>query len=349
MVTPSKLARIPRVRSGGPEDGVSACERPASAAPPGRATLAARATRNGWAARNGWIGWAGVDRRRGGRGRAVIVPGTTVIVLGSAVCHATWNALTHRDQRVAFCWLGVTYLLTCLPLVLLLPAPAPGARPFLAASVGLHGGYNLMLMRTYRLGEFNQVYPLARGTSPLLVALAAAVVVGERLTLWHGLGVLVICAGLASLVLVGGLPGREHLPAVRAALATGVVIATYSVVDGVGVRAADGPFGYAAWLFLGQGPLVPALVLARHRGRTWSVLRPYRATGLAAGALSVTAYGLVLWAQTRGALATVAALRECSVIVGAAIGAVWFGERFGRARVVATVLVVAGIVLLNLR
>ncbi|HEX5495383.1 MAG TPA: DMT family transporter [Mycobacteriales bacterium] len=281
----------------------------------------------------------------------MIVSAATLIVLGSAVCHATWNALTHRldDQLLAFCWLGVAYLLVGPPLVLLLPAPAAPARPFLAVSVGLHGVYNLLLMRTYRLGEFNQVYPLARGTSPLLVALAAALVVGERLTPAHALGVVVICVGLASLVLVGGLPGRAHLPAVRAALGTGVVIATYSVVDGVGVRASGSPFGYAAWLFLFQGPLVPALVLARHGGRSWSALRPHRATGLAAGVLSITAYGLVLWAQTRGALATVAALRECSVIVGAGIGAVWFGERFGRARVVATVLVVAGIGLLNLR
>lgn len=285
----------------------------------------------------------------GPSGPGVIVSNVTLVVLAGAVCHATWNALAHRlpDQQVAFCWLGLAYFPVCAPLVLVLPGPAPASWPYLVASVVLHGVYSLMLMRTYRLGDFNQVYPLARGTSPLLVALGAAWLVDERLTAVRTAGVLVVCAGLASLVLAGGLPTRRHLPAVFAALGTGVIIAIFSVVDGVGVRRSGSPFGYAGWLFLLQGPLVPALTLGRYRERIWSVLRPYWPTGLAAGLLAVTAYSLALWAQTKGALATVAALRECSVLVGAGIGVVWFHERFGRTRVVAAVLVVAGIALLN--
>lgn len=287
------------------------------------------------------------ERTNGPRVSSALV---TLVVLGSAVCHATWNALAHRlPNEVAFCWLGLTYLLAGLPLALLLPAPAAAAWPYLATSAVLHGVYTLMLMWTYRLGEFNQVYPVARGTSPLLVALAAAALVGERLTPTHTGGVLVVCAGLACLVLAGGLPGRAHLPAVLAALGTGVVIAGYSVVDGVGVRAAGSPVGYAGWLFALQSPVVPVLAAARNGRRLWSRLRPHRAVGPFAGLLAVTAYALVLWAQTRGTLATVAALRECSVIVGAGIGAIWFHERLGRVRIVAAVLVVAGIALLNLR
>ena len=100
----------------------------------------------------------------------------TSAVLASAVCHATWNALAHRlpDKYVSFSWMGLGYVASCALPAGLLALPAGPSWPFLLASVAVHGAYNLLLMRSYRLGEFNQVYPLARGTSPLVVAVVAA-------------------------------------------------------------------------------------------------------------------------------------------------------------------------------
>lgn len=211
----------------------------------------------------------------------------------------------------------------------------------------LHVGYSLSLMRGYRLGEFGQVYPLSRGTSPLLVAVGAAAFAGERLAPVRLLGVVVISGGLASLVLSPRPPTRAQLPAVCSALLTGVAIAAYTTVDGLGVRRSGTTLGYAGWLFLGQGPLLPLGAAYRRRLRLWADARPHLVAGLLGGVLSLAAYGLVLWAQTRAALAPVAALRETSVVFGAAIGALVFHERFGRLRVLATVVVVAGIVLVN--
>jgi drug/metabolite transporter (DMT)-like permease len=199
-------------------------------------------------------------------------------------------------------------------------------------------------MRCYRYGEFGQVYPLARGISPPVVTILAAVFVGEHLALHQIAGVVIVSAGLAALVFVGRWPGRV---VVLAAVGTGLTIAAYTTVDGVGVRLSASPVGYIGWLMLLQSLCVPMFALLRRRDVLAKQRPRILVSGLVAGALSVLAYGLVLWAQTRGALAPIAALRETSVIFGAIIGTLVFREPFGRARIVATVLVVAGIVLLN--
>ncbi len=235
-----------------------------------------------------------------------------------------------------------------MPLVLLSPLPARASWPYLIGSVVLHVAYNLLLMRSYRLGDFGQVYPIARGTSPLLVALAGAVFVGEHLSALRLLGVLVISAGLGTLVFVGGVPTRTARPAIAAAVLTGVAIASYTTLDGLGVRSAGSVLGYTGWLFVLQGPVLPVAAAVARRGLLWRQVRPHLWAGLAGGLLSLAAYGLVLWAQTRGALAPIAALRESSVIVGAVIATVLFGERFGRWRIAATVLVAAGVVLVTI-
>ena len=126
-------------------------------------------------------------------------------------------------------------------------------------------------------------------------------------------------------------------------MATGLSIAAYTVVDGLGVRASGSSLGYIAWLMAAEGWMIPAYALYLRRGQLLSELRPFAAVGFLGAALSVLAYGLVLWAQTRADLAPVAALRESSIIVGAAIGAVFFKERFGAPRIAAAVLLVAGI------
>jgi drug/metabolite transporter (DMT)-like permease len=270
----------------------------------------------------------------------------TLAVLAAAVTHATWNAIAHgiRDQTLAFGLIGAGGIIVAIPLVIVVAAPRAASWPYLLGSVAIHVFYNLLLMRCYRYGEFGQVYPLARGISPLVVTILAATFVGEHLAVPQLAGVVVVSGGLAALVFLGAKPGRA---AFLAAVGTGLTIAAYTTVDGVGVRLSASPAGYIGWLMLLQSLCVPSFALVRRRDVLAEQPARIVLTGLAAGALSVLAYGLVLWAQTRGALAPIAALRETSVIFGAIIGTVIFREPFGRARVAATVLVVAGIVLLN--
>jgi len=270
----------------------------------------------------------------------------TLAVLAAAVTHATWNAIAHgiKDQTLAFALIGVGGIIVALPLIIVAAMPRPDCWPYLLASIVIHVFYNLLLMRCYRLGEFGQVYPLARGTSPLVVTILAAVFVHEHLAWPQIAGVLVVSAGLATLVLAGRRPGRA---AFAAAVGTGLTIAAYTTVDGVGVRLSGSPVGYIGWLMVLESLCVPMFAVVRRRDVLFKQPPRILLAGLGAGALSVLAYGLVLWAQTRGALAPIAALRETSVIFGAIIATLVFREPFGRTRIAATVLVAAGIVLIN--
>ena len=271
-----------------------------------------------------------------------------VTVLGAALFHAVWNAIAHgiSDRLVGFTLIGIA-LTGCGAGIAVVTGPPPAeAWPFLAASASLHVVYYLLLLACYQLGQFSQVYPLARGTSPWAVALVSMTVLGRSLPSVQLAGVLTISAGLISLVFIGRRPDRAQLPALGAAFATGLMIAAYTVVDGIGVQHAP-VLTYTAWLVLLQGPVVPLLAAVR-RGRDLpGQLRPVLVPGLTGGVVSVVAYGLVLWAQTRGALAPIAALRETSIIFGAVIGALFLGERLGLKRALAAAVIAAGIVLLN--
>jgi drug/metabolite transporter (DMT)-like permease len=248
------------------------------------------------------------------------------------------------DREVGFFLLNVAVAVVPLPFLPWLGLPAARAWPFLLGSVLVHLVYNLFLLRSYQLGDFGQTYPLARGTAPLVVALVSVTVVGQRLGLGEVAGILAISAGLAVLVLGQG-SFRAGRPAVLAAVTTGLAIATYTVLDGLGVRRSEATAAYIAWLFVLQGPLIAAVIASRRRG----MLRDSRSLlfpGLLSGVVSIVAYGLVIWAQSRGRLAPVAALRECSIVFGALIGAVFFHERLGPLRVVGSVIVFTGVVLL---
>jgi drug/metabolite transporter (DMT)-like permease len=268
------------------------------------------------------------------------------LVLLAAALHATWNALVKSvDDRLAtMALLGLASVLTAVPLALLGALPHGRAVPFLIASATMHGLYNLLLIACYRDGDFNQVYPVARGLAPPVVAVCAAVFIGERLTAVQAAGLGVVTLGMVAIAAGRGQTSRRAL---RFAALTGLAIATYTVLDGIGVRRSGSTLGYTAWLFLGQGLVVPVVWWWRRGRRSGRHLpRVVIARGAVAGALSVAAYGLVLWAQTRGALAVVAALRECSVVFAALIGGALFRERMGSRRVMSAALIAGGAVLL---
>jgi drug/metabolite transporter (DMT)-like permease len=271
------------------------------------------------------------------------------MVIGAGVLHALWNAIAKYvdDRLVAFALIGAVAAVAGGVGLAVTGLPYRAAIAYAVVSAVLHLGYNLALMNSYRLGAFNQTYPIARGTSPLVVAVGAYLIAHEHLSAPAVTGVVVLAVGLMSLAVSSGRLSRSDLPAVGAAVLTGIAIASYTLVDGLGVRRAHDPYAYAALLFLLQGPVFPLVAVFR---RPLAVWRPAStlARGVTAGALSVVAYGIVLWAQTKAPLAEVAALRETSVISAALIGTVFLHERFGPRRVAAAVLVATGIVLISL-
>jgi drug/metabolite transporter (DMT)-like permease len=268
-------------------------------------------------------------------------------LLAAAVLHAGWNAIAKAipDQSAAAGLIGGVGMVAGGLGAVLLPAPEPAAWPFLAGSAVLQTGYLLLLVHAYRYGEFSQVYPLARGLPPVLVTGVSLGVLGERLTGGQLAGVLLVSVALTGLLFAGGRPRAGA--GLGPAAATGVALAGYTLVDGVGVRQAGDPLSYLAWLFLLQGAMAFAASAVLAGPGFWLAIRRSAQLGLLGGGVAVVAYGVVVWAQSQAPLPLVSALRETSLLFAAVLGRLVFQEPFRISRLAATALAVAGIILLQ--
>ncbi len=236
----------------------------------------------------------------------------------------------------------------CLPLLFLFPLPLAASWPMLLASVIIHTVYYVTLSQSYRSGDLSQVYPLFRGLAPVLVVLGAALFAGEYLPFGAMLGIGVVSAGLISITFAGGALGRIPRPALLWGLATSVLIASYTVADGMGVRAAGNPFSYIIWLFLLEPVPIGAWLLLRDRAGWFAYMRA-KPGKIAAGAMAAAcAYAMVIYAMGLAPMAMVSSLRETSVIFAALIGTLLFREPFGRQRIVAAILVCLGVAMIKL-
>lgn len=277
-------------------------------------------------------------------------PIITLLVLAAAVMHASWNALIKagNDKVVMQCLVMFFAGLPCLPVLLFVPLPAPASWPFLALSLAVHGVYYVTLINAYRFGALSQVYPIARGAAPLMIALGAWAFAGEAMSPLEWAGVIVASAGIMSLAAPGKLPREEELKAIGFALATSITIALYSLADGMGVRRAGESMSYILWLLSIDAFPVMVVGLWLRRGRVVESFRPHVKWAIVGGLLSALGYGIVIWAMGRAPLAQVSALRESSVILAAIIGTAVLGEPFGRRRILAALLVAAGNGLLHM-
>lgn len=279
-------------------------------------------------------------------------------VLFGALLHASWNALvkSSQDKTLDTALIHLLGSLVTLPLLFWLGPPPLTAWPYIAASVLIHIGYYIALARAYHHGDLGLAYPLMRGTAPLLVALSSALFVGEHLSPLAWIGVLGVCCGVLALGL--SRHALDSPQAVGFALANAVIIAIYTLVDALGARAANaqadglGALRYVVMLFAFDGWPFALLVLAR-RGQTgWpralSYARARWPIALGGALASLGSYGIALWAMTRAPVATVAALRETSVLFAAIIGAWLLRERFTPRRAMGTAVIVAGVMALRL-
>jgi drug/metabolite transporter (DMT)-like permease len=274
----------------------------------------------------------------------------TLLVLSAAVMHATWNALLKAggDKLVMQCLMVSIPGFAVIPVLPFVPLPAPASWPFLLISTAFHGVYYVTLLNSYRLGGLSQVYPIARGTAPILVALGALVWAGETQTWLEWCGVAIASAGIMCLTAHAGTDRTAEWKAIGFALATGVTIAGYSVADGLGVRSAGEPLSYILWFLALKAIPMLAVGLWMRRGNIVRSFRPCLLRGALGGAIATLGYGIVIWAMGHAQMAHVSALRETSVILAAVIGTLMLGEPFGRRRVLAAALVAGGNALLHL-
>ncbi len=283
----------------------------------------------------------------------VLDAGVLSLVLLAAVLHASWNALVKagEDKLVMQTLVISVHGYLAMPLLFFLPLPDPASWPYLGLSAVIHFGYYAGVIGAYRHGDLSQVYPIARGSAPALVALGAWILAGEALSAAELLGVFTVSLGIVSLT---GLPrqlrgqgdGREA-KAIGFALLTGATIASYTLADGLGVRESGHALSYILWLFALEAVPLTAFTLWRRRGRVVAAFKPHLKAGVIGSLLSGLAYGIVIWAMSVAPMAHVVALRETSVLIAAIIGTRLLREPFGRKRIAAAAVVAAGAILLE--
>jgi drug/metabolite transporter (DMT)-like permease len=278
-------------------------------------------------------------------------PFVFIAVLFAAACHAGWNAAIKfgLEPFTATALIAIASGVVAVPLLPFVGFPVAAAWPWILASVALHLGYYSGLIEAYRSGDMGQIYPIARGTAPLLTATISTTVLGEGLGLVGWVGILLLAFGVLLISIRGGGDiARLNRRAVGFALFTAMTICGYSLVDGTGARIAGDPHAYSVMLFICNGTAIALLALARGGGNAFARMIPYWRSGVAGGALSFAAYWIVIWAMTVAPIAMVAALRETSVLFGAAIAVFILGEPLRATRVIAAVMIVCGLALFRL-
>jgi phosphonate utilization associated putative membrane protein len=283
-----------------------------------------------------------------------------LVVLFGALLHASWNALikSATDKSLDTALIHSLGVVLAAPMLFLTGLPPTVAWPYIIASTLVHIGYYVALAGAYKHGDLSLTYPLMRGCAPLWVALGSHALIGEALSPLAWAGVAAICGGVMLLGLssvrlrAGGASTGHRGKALRYALANAAIIAVYTIIDGLGVRASGNAPAYLAALFLFDGIPYMLLVMSQRRGagerraalaymsRRWKIA----CLGTVA---SVGSYGIALWAMTRAPVAMVAALRETSVLFAALIGALWLRESFGRHRAAGTAVLVMGVLALR--
>ncbi len=268
------------------------------------------------------------------------------LTLFAALLHAGWNALLHggSDRLWSMTIMCLAVAIISVAIALFLPMPAQASWKYALLSASLHVGYNLFLVKSYQVGDLGQTYPIARGSSPILITMAAALFAGERVDPGALLGIFLVSAGIIALAFSGR---RLIVPSLPYALGTGCFIAGYSVTDGIGVRLSGAPIAYTVWMSALWGIMMPLLFIGQRGVRRLFTPRPGLVTAFIGGLVSFLAYGIVIYAMSVAPMGAVSALRETSVFFAALIGYFFLAEKITVRKIVACTLIVIGTIIIG--
>ena len=273
-----------------------------------------------------------------------------IVVLIAALLHASWNFLVKKtvDKHMSMSAVVFGHAPFAVLALLVSPSPTIDSLPYMVIGALLHTGYQLFLLNSYRFGDLSQVYPLARGVAPLIVTLVSLVFLGVPLTRMECGSILIIGAGIMSLVLLRHNDGMLNRRAAYLSIATGGFIAAYSLIDGLGARKAGTAVGFYGGLSFINAIIFAAFMRFTRPGSAKKVVTGYWRLALFGGGASFTAYALVIWAFTQAPIAMVTALRETSIIFALLLGVFVLKERFDIMKLLATVLTIIGVVMLRI-
>lgn len=269
-----------------------------------------------------------------------------LLILFAALLHASWNALLRggADRLWSMTIMCVAVAIASALIALFLAPPAEASWCYAVLSAVLHVGYNLFLVRSYKVGDLGQTYPISRGSSPILITLAASVFAGETVSFNAMLGITLVSGGIISLAFHRR---RFAVPSLPYALGTGVFIAAYSVTDGIGARLSGAPLAYTVWMCALWGVLMPMVYIGLRGTHSLFRVRPGFATAFSGGLVSLLAYAIIIYAMSYAPMGAVSALRETSVLFAALIGYWFLGEALTLRKFLACAVIALGTALIG--
>ena len=269
-----------------------------------------------------------------------------LLTLFAALLHAGWNALLRggADRLWSMTIMCLAVAIVSVAIALFLTPLAKAGWRYAVVSAVLHVGYNLFLVRSYQAGDLGQTYPIARGSSPILITLAASVFAGERVGMGALLGIVLVSVGIVSLAFK---ERRLAVPSLPYALGTGCFIAAYSVTDGIGVRLSGAPITYTVWMCALWGILMPSVYIGLRGARGLLTWGPGFIMAFIGGLLSLLAYGIIIYAMSGAPMGAVSALRETSVLFAALIGYFFLGETLTVRKMLACAVIAIGTILIG--
>ena len=270
-------------------------------------------------------------------------------VILAAFLHAVWNAMVKNEDNK---YLAVTAIVlghvpVSVLIILLTPIPSVESIPFIILSALLHIGYEWYLLSAYRFGDLTKVYPIARGTAPILITIVSLIFIGVALSNFEILGIFIISLGILSLSLQGA-KGIKNRSAVIYALVTGFFIMGYSITDGYGARVSNSFLSYMGWSFILNATIFPIILKINNKSEIITkTFKEGKKIFFIGGTLSYIVYGIVIWGFTQAPIALITALRETSIIFALLIGTFFLKEKFTLLKVIATFIIFFGVALLK--
>lgn len=274
--------------------------------------------------------------------------GIFLAVLFAALLHAAWNAIIKfgADKLQGMVLLSIAHALIGLAMVLAFPLPDRAALKWLAISVVLHLIYKTFLTLAYQKGDLSRVYPISRGTAPVMVLAVSLLFLNDSFSHWQIVGVAFVGFGIL-LMARGVFTHGEQRDLLPLALVAAMGTAGYTLADGIGARVSLQPSAFVGWVFVLDASLFTLWALIFKGTKVLPRTPRVWALGLVAGAASVLAYWIAVWAMTVAPIALVATLRETSVLFAVLIGVVFLKERYDRGKVIAAIVIICGVVLMR--